>query len=74
MARLAMDGDVVDSTVVERTARRLGAAGIVLPTFAELADPSTISSGTGAALASIDPDAAHPANLFRVHWHNGTDR
>src|SRR5206468_895550 len=24
--------------------------------------------------ASVDPDAAHPLNLFRVHWYNGPDR
>jgi len=22
----------------------------------------------------VDPNAAHPLNLFRVHWHNGADR
>ena len=74
MARLGIVRDVVDATVVKRTARRLGAAGIVLPTFAELADPATIPAERRASLAMIDPDDAHPANLFRVHWHNGSDR
>jgi cysteine synthase len=74
MARLGIVRDVVDPTVVNRTARRLGAAGIVLPTFAELADPATIPAERRASLTTIDPDAAHPANLFRVHWHNGSDR
>ena len=22
----------------------------------------------------VDPDAAHPLNLFRVHWYNAADR
>ena len=25
-------------------------------------------------LAGVDPDAADPRNLFRVHWYNGADR
>ena len=74
MARLGIVRDVVDATVVKRTARRLGAAGIVLPTFAELADPATIPAERRASLTTIDPDDAQPANLFRVHWHNGSDR
>jgi len=47
---------------------------VVLPTFAQLADPSKISEKIREALASVDPDAAHPLNLFRVHWYNGPDR
>jgi cysteine synthase len=74
MARLGTVRDVVDATVVKRAARRLGAAGIVLPTFAELADPATIPAERRASLTTIDPDDAHPANLLRVHWHNGSDR
>jgi cysteine synthase len=46
----------------------------VLPTFAELADPATIPAERRASLTTIDPDGAHPANLFRDHWHNGSDR
>jgi hypothetical protein len=42
MRDLAQIPEVVDPGLVRRTARRLGAAGIVLPTFAQLADPSTI--------------------------------
>ncbi len=43
---------------------------IVLPTFAQLADPSTIPDDVRADLATIDKDAADPRNLFRVHWFN----
>jgi cysteine synthase A len=60
--------------VVERTAGRFRQAGIVLPTFVELADPSRIPSHVSGALASVDPDAAHPLNLFRVHWFNAAGR
>jgi cysteine synthase len=60
--------------VLERTADRLGSARVLLPTFAQLADPAKIPERIREALESVDPDAADPLNLFRVHWYNGTDR
>ena len=42
MARLGLERSVVDAAVLERTAARLGQAGVVLPTIAQLKDPSTI--------------------------------
>ena len=39
-------------------------------TFAQLADPSTIPAGVQHDLKAIDRNAAHPRNLFRVHWFN----
>jgi cysteine synthase len=74
LARLGLEREIVDRTVYERTVARFREAGIVLPTFAELADPTTIPASTRQALASVDPDAAHPANLFRVHWYNDDTR
>ncbi|HEY6960264.1 MAG TPA: pyridoxal-phosphate dependent enzyme [Gaiellaceae bacterium] len=53
---------------------RLRENDVVLPTFAELADPATIPSRVREALRSVDPDAPHPLNLFRVHWHNDAAR
>jgi cysteine synthase len=47
---------------------------VVLPTFAELADPDRIAPDTLARLAAVDPDAADPLNLFRVHWFNDAAR
>ena len=44
--------------------------GILLPTFAQLRDPSTIPASIQQKLASIDKDAPDPTNLFRVHWFN----
>ncbi len=43
---------------------------IVLPTFAQLRDPSTIPEAITASLAEVEKDAADPRNLFRVHWFN----
>ena len=72
--RRAADPEIVDAQVLERTAARLHDAGIALPTFAQLADPSRIPPRIGQLLAAVGPDDAHPLNLFRVHWFNGADR
>jgi cysteine synthase len=74
MARLGLERDLVDKSVYDRTVRRFREARIVLPTFAQLADPSLIPSEIGAALAGVEPDVPHPLNLFRVHWYNDAAR
>lgn len=61
---------IVDRNIRARNLERLREAGVVLPTFAQLADPSKIPASIRHALASIDREAAHPLNLFRVHWYN----
>ncbi len=60
--------------MLERTVGRFREAGVALPTFGELADPTTIPDRVVRALEAVDPDAAHPLNLFRVHWYNGPVR
>jgi len=65
---------VVDAAVRDRAARWLRRAGARLPTFAELAVPSTIPEPRRAAFRSVDPDRADRANLFRVHWYNDRSR
>ena len=65
-----MMSTIIDRLVRDRAARWLGGAGVRLPTFAELADPSTIPETRKAALRVVDPDRPDPANLFRVHWYN----
>ncbi len=74
MQRPGLEREVVDPGVYERTVGRFAQAGIVMPTFAQLADPATADPATLAALVGVDPDAADPANLWRVHWYNGADR
>jgi cysteine synthase len=71
MATLGLETAVVNRRVYERSVKRFRDAEIVLPTFAELADPTRMSSVTRQAVVGIDPDAPHPLNLFRVHWFNG---
>ncbi len=74
MARLGLENSVVDRRSYEHALERFRTAGIVLPTFAQLASPDCVPPAIQEALGRVDPDAAHPLNLFRVHWFNGPDR
>jgi len=61
-------------TVRDHTQKRFRERELVLPTFGQLADPTTISEEVIAKLAHVDPDEPHPLNLFRMHWYNSADR
>ncbi len=74
MARLGLEREIVDRNVYERTVGRFKEAKIVLPTIAQLSDPTTIPASIRAELPSVDPDSANPLNLFRVHWYNDDAR
>jgi cysteine synthase len=63
-----------EAGVLERAVGRFRDAGIALPRFAELADPSLVRQSIRARLASVGPDDPHPLNLFRVHWFNDAAR
>jgi cysteine synthase A len=65
---------VVDRVVRDRAAQWLGRAGVQLPTFAELANPTRISKTRKAALRSLASELPDPVNLFRVHWYNDPAR
>lgn len=60
----------LNPSVVRRTARRCRERGIVIPTFAQLRDPSLVPASVrrrlrGARLWDVDP-----VNLFRITWKN----
>jgi cysteine synthase len=74
MRRLGLEREMVDEAVYDRAVGRFAEADIVLPTFAQLADPSTIPVPIAEALTAVDPDAADPLNLFRGHWYNDATR
>ncbi|MGH2637516.1 MAG: pyridoxal-phosphate dependent enzyme [Actinomycetota bacterium] len=74
MTRPRTIADQTDASVEERTVRRFREAGIALPTFEQLTEPSRIPGRIRDALAAVDPDAADPLNLFRLHWYNDASR
>jgi cysteine synthase len=74
MAHLGLERTVVNPDTYERTLRRFREANVVLPTLGQLKDPGTIPAAVKALLPSVDPDSAHPLNLFRVHWFNDASR
>src|SRR6266542_3545240 len=74
MKRLGLERELVDRDVYDRTVGRFNEANIVLPTFAQLAEPAKIPDRVRAAVAEVGPDEPHPLNLFRVHWYNDAAR
>ncbi len=74
MKQLGLARELVDAAAYARAIDRFRSAGMIMPTFAQLADPDTIDAATLAGLAAVDPDAPDARNLFRVHWHNARDR
>jgi len=74
MPELGLEKHVVDSKAYENSVRRYRDAAIVLPTFAQLEEPTRIPEKILTALKTVDPDAPHPLNLFRVHWYNDAGR
>jgi cysteine synthase len=59
---------IVDADALAHNVDRFRERGIRLPTFAQLAEPSTFDhvGSTGDA----DPQGPDPRNLWRVHWYN----
>ncbi len=74
MPIFGLEDHIVDDGVYARTVQRFRDARILLPTFAQLAQPEQIPGEIRAALAGVKPDDAHPLNLFRVHWYNDANR
>jgi len=74
VASLGLEQNVVDHEVYGRTVGRFREAGILLPTFGQLAAPGSIPAEIRASLAGTAADEADPRNLFRVHWYNDGGR
>lgn len=74
MPRLGLEQSIVDRRNYDHSVERFRAAGILLPTFDQLARPDRIPPAVVDALNEVDPDRPHPLNLFRVHWFNAADR
>src|SRR4051812_22346424 len=60
----------VDEKVLEKTVRRCKERGVVIPTFAQLKDPSTIPASIKSRLSKVGMNDIDPVNLFRITWKN----
>ncbi len=56
--------------VLKKTVQRCAERKIVVPTFAQLRDPSTIPASVKARLKNVAMNDIDPANLFRITWKN----
>jgi cysteine synthase len=74
MTSLGLEHDVLDRETYRRAVDWFRSAGILLPTFAQLAAPATLPAEILRSLAEVQADQADPWNLFRVHWYNDRDR
>jgi cysteine synthase len=74
MSELDLAPQIVDEEARRSAVEHLRTAQVLLPTLAQLADPSQIPGTLSAALDAVDPDQPRAANLFRVHWYNDARR
>jgi hypothetical protein len=72
--RLGLYDAVADEEALDRTIARFAERNILLPTFAQLADPATIPVSITTSLSGVGPDDPDPRNLWRVHWYNDHTR
>lgn len=56
--------------VIKRTAKRCRERGIMLPTFAQMRDPSLIPPTIKRKLKGVGLWDVNPVNLFRITWKN----
>jgi len=60
----------VDKDRRKRAIQRVRERNIIIPTFAQMRDPSQIPTKIQAELASVGLWDVNPLNLFRITWHN----
>ncbi len=54
----------------QRAIQRAREKNIIIPTYAQMKDPSQIPAKIKQELAGIGLWDVHPRNLFRINWHN----
>ena len=59
---------IVDEAALANSVRRFREQGITLPTFAQLAGPSSFDHHV--LVGDADPQGPDARNLWRVHWYN----
>ncbi|MCC6569442.1 MAG: pyridoxal-5-phosphate-dependent protein subunit beta, partial [Anaerolineales bacterium] len=60
----------VDKARRARAIQRAKEKNIVIPTYAQMKDPSKIPAQVKDELKGIGLWDIHPRNLFRINWHN----
>jgi cysteine synthase len=60
----------VNESQRKKNIQRCREKGILLPTYAQMRDPSKIPESVRRDLKAIGLWDVHPRNLFRVNWHN----
>ena len=66
-SQLGLADTIVDEGALAESIRKCAANNVVLPTFAQLANPTLIPADIAAGADKNSPDSR---NLFRVHWFN----
>jgi cysteine synthase A len=66
-SQLGLATTIVSEESLAESVRKCAENGVVLPTFAQLADPSKIDPNI---TKGVDKNAPDSRNLFRVHWYN----
>ena len=62
-----MAEQAVNQRVLEQTARRCAERGVIIPTFAQLADPQKIPPPIRQRLSRTGMNDLDPVNLFRIN-------
>ena len=60
----------IDEAQLARTVRRCRERDIIVPTFAQMKDPSLMPPEVKSELAGVGLWDVHPRNLFRIGWMN----
>ncbi|MCP4594608.1 MAG: pyridoxal-phosphate dependent enzyme [bacterium] len=60
----------INEEVLAKTVKRCRERNIIIPTFAQQKDPTTVPPAIKQRLADVGLWDVHPANLFRITWKN----
>ena len=60
----------INDAVLTRTVERCRERGVVIPTFAQMNDPSLIPAPVQERLRGVGLWDVDPVNLFRISWRN----